>query len=139
VQEQPREGNGEQRERYQPPNNRGSARQHRQPGDGHATTTDTGGPPLFRQASQNLAAAAMLLRGCPEAATSDERRVCQQLKALLRRRWHSKRKALLQASIRSVSEQEHHPRMARTRPLPASGPRGRGRGRGVSGQEPARA
>jgi hypothetical protein len=25
----------------------------------------------------------MLLRGCPEAATSEERRVCKQLKALL--------------------------------------------------------
>jgi hypothetical protein len=33
--------------------------------------------------SQNLAVAAMLLRGCPEAATSKERRVRQQLKALL--------------------------------------------------------
>jgi hypothetical protein len=33
--------------------------------------------------SQNLAAAAMLLRGCPEPATSEERRVREQLKALL--------------------------------------------------------
>jgi hypothetical protein len=40
-------------------------------------------PPLFRWASQNLAATAMLLRGCPEPATSEERRVRQQLKALL--------------------------------------------------------
>jgi hypothetical protein len=30
-------------------------------------------PPLFWRASQNLAAMAMLLRGCPEAATSDDR------------------------------------------------------------------
>jgi hypothetical protein len=30
---------------------------------------------LFRWALQNLAAAAMLLRGCPEAATFEERRV----------------------------------------------------------------
>jgi hypothetical protein len=45
--------------------------------------TDTDAPPLFRQASQNLTAAAMLLRGCPDAATFEERRVCQQLKALL--------------------------------------------------------
>jgi hypothetical protein len=44
---------------------------------------DAEAPPLFRWASQNLAAAAMLLRGCPEAATSEERRVRQQLKALL--------------------------------------------------------
>jgi hypothetical protein len=32
-------------------------------------------PLLFRPASQNIAAAAMLLRGCPEPATSKERRV----------------------------------------------------------------
>jgi hypothetical protein len=32
-------------------------------------------PPLLRRESQNLAAAAMLLRGCPEAATSEDRRV----------------------------------------------------------------
>jgi hypothetical protein len=40
-------------------------------------------PPLFRRVSQNLAAAAMLLRDCPKAATSEERRVQHQLKALL--------------------------------------------------------
>jgi hypothetical protein len=44
---------------------------------------DADAPPLFRRASQNLAAAAMLLRGCPEPASSEERRVRQQLKALL--------------------------------------------------------
>jgi hypothetical protein len=44
---------------------------------------DADAPPLFRRASQNLVAAAMLLRGCPEPATSEERRVRQQLKALL--------------------------------------------------------
>jgi hypothetical protein len=44
---------------------------------------DTGAPPLFRRASQNLAAAAMLLRGFPEPATSEERRVREQLKAPL--------------------------------------------------------
>jgi hypothetical protein len=44
---------------------------------------DADAPPLFRRVSQNLAVAAMLLRGCPEAATSKERRVRQQLKALL--------------------------------------------------------
>jgi hypothetical protein len=43
---------------------------------------DADAPPLFRWASQNLAAVAMLLRGCPEPATSEERRVRQQLKAL---------------------------------------------------------
>jgi hypothetical protein len=32
-------------------------------------------PPLFRRAFQNLAAAAMLLRGCPKPATSEERHV----------------------------------------------------------------
>jgi hypothetical protein len=44
---------------------------------------DADAPLLFRRASQNLTAAAMLLRGCPEAAASEERRVRQQLKALL--------------------------------------------------------
>jgi hypothetical protein len=44
---------------------------------------DIDAPPLFWRASQSLAAAAMLLRGCPEAATFKERRVRQQLKALL--------------------------------------------------------
>jgi hypothetical protein len=34
-------------------------------------------PLLFRRVSHNLAAAAMLLHGCPEAATSEERRVHQ--------------------------------------------------------------
>jgi hypothetical protein len=34
---------------------------------------DSDAPPLFRRASQNLAATAMLLRGCPEPATSKER------------------------------------------------------------------
>jgi hypothetical protein len=36
--------------------------------------TDADAPPLFRQASQNLTVAAMLLRSCPEPATprSDE-------------------------------------------------------------------
>jgi hypothetical protein len=42
-----------------------------------------GEPPLFKCVSQNLAIAAMLLRGCPEAATPEERRVRQQLKTLL--------------------------------------------------------
>jgi hypothetical protein len=45
--------------------------------------TDADTPPLFRRASQNLTAAAMLLRGCPKPATSEERWVCQQLKVLL--------------------------------------------------------
>jgi hypothetical protein len=44
---------------------------------------DADTPPLFRRASQNLTAAAMLPRGCPKAATSKERWVCQQLKVLL--------------------------------------------------------
>jgi hypothetical protein len=44
---------------------------------------DADAPPLFRQASHNLAAAAMLLRSRLEAATSEERRVRQQLKVLL--------------------------------------------------------
>jgi hypothetical protein len=51
--------------------------------EGTNVNADADAPPLFRWASQNLAAAAMLLHGCPEPATSEERRVRQQLKALL--------------------------------------------------------
>jgi hypothetical protein len=66
------------------PGSRTAAHQlHRHTGR-HATTTDApmrartstltpDALPLFRRASQNLTAAAMLLRGCPEAATSEER------------------------------------------------------------------
>jgi hypothetical protein len=35
--------------------------------------TDGDASSLFRRASQNLAVATMLLRDCPEAATSEER------------------------------------------------------------------
>jgi hypothetical protein len=55
--------------------------QHADEGANVNTGADT--PPLFWRASQNLAAAAMLLRSCPEPATSEERRVRQQLKTLL--------------------------------------------------------
>jgi hypothetical protein len=41
------------------------------------TDVDIREPPLFKRASQNLAAAAMLLHGYPEAATPEERRVQQ--------------------------------------------------------------
>jgi hypothetical protein len=92
VQGEPREENGNRRERRpaadqprgraptlpahvpEPCNNR---RAH----EGANANADA--PPLFRRASQNLAAAAMLLRGCPEPATSEKRRVREQLKALL--------------------------------------------------------
>jgi hypothetical protein len=47
------------------------------------TNADADASPLLRRASQNLTVAAILLHGCPEAATSKERRVRQQLKALL--------------------------------------------------------
>jgi hypothetical protein len=92
VQGEPREENDNRRERRpaadqlrgraptspvrapEPDNNR------RANGDANV---DAGAPPLFRRASQNLAIAAMLLRGCPEPATSEERRMREQLKALL--------------------------------------------------------
>jgi hypothetical protein len=51
--------------------------------EGANVNADVDTPPLFRRASQNLAAAAMLLRSCPEPATSEERRVRQELKTLL--------------------------------------------------------
>jgi hypothetical protein len=44
---------------------------------------NTDAPPLFQRASQNLTAATMLLRDCPEPATSNERCVREQLKAPL--------------------------------------------------------
>jgi hypothetical protein len=47
--------------------------QHANAGTNVDTNADADAPPLFRRASQNLAAAAMLLRGCPEPATSEER------------------------------------------------------------------
>jgi hypothetical protein len=97
VQEQPREGNGERREcrpaaeqpRSRAPMPPPKGRMHdndRRANEGAnvEANADANAPPLFRRASQNLAAAAMLLRSCPEAATSEERNVRQQLKALLK-------------------------------------------------------
>jgi hypothetical protein len=46
---------------------------NRRANEGVNANTDADAPPLFLQALQNLAAAAMLLRGCPEAATSEDR------------------------------------------------------------------
>jgi hypothetical protein len=96
VQEQPHEGNGERCERRlaadQPrvraptPPARGPTCDNNRRANEDANVdanADVDAPPLFRRASQNLAAAAMPLRGCPEAATFEERRVHQQLKALL--------------------------------------------------------
>jgi hypothetical protein len=74
MQGEPREGNDGRSERRsaadQPhgctpmPPACGPARDNnRRSNEGANADADT--PPLFRQASQNLAAAAMLLRGCP--------------------------------------------------------------------------
>jgi hypothetical protein len=94
VQGEPREWNDERRE-HRPAGNQPhgyapmpSARDNNQHANEGAnidanTNADANAPPLFQQASQNLAAAALLLRGCPEPATSEERRVRQQLKELL--------------------------------------------------------
>jgi hypothetical protein len=86
VQEQPREGNDERQERHpaveQPrtraptPPARGRTRdndQHTNEGANVDANTDGDAPPLFRWESQDLAAATMLLRGCPGAATSEEK------------------------------------------------------------------
>jgi hypothetical protein len=86
VQEEPREGNGDRREcrpaanqphGYAPkPPARGPARDNNRranEGANFNANADTDAPPLFRRVSQNLAVAAMLLRSCPEAATSEER------------------------------------------------------------------
>jgi hypothetical protein len=53
----------------------------------------------------------MLLRGCPEAATSEERRVHQQLKALL--------EAATAQQAESAGGQEHHPPTAQICLLPS--------------------
>jgi hypothetical protein len=92
VQEQPCEGNDDRRERSlaadQPhghaptPPARDNNRRANE-GTNVGTNADANAPPLFRRSSQNLTAATMLLRGCSEPATSEERRVRQQLKALL--------------------------------------------------------
>jgi hypothetical protein len=83
VQEQPPEGDDEQKERHPAAEQSRdhaltlSARGRTRDNDRHANeganvnaNTDGDAPLLFRWASQNLAAVAMLLRGCPEAATS---------------------------------------------------------------------
>jgi hypothetical protein len=98
VQEEPREGNGDRRECRLPADQpcgraptptppRGAARDNNRCANKGANVdanANINAPPLFRRASQNLAAAAMLLRGCSEVATSEERRVREQLKALLK-------------------------------------------------------
>jgi hypothetical protein len=96
VQEEPHEGNDNRREhrpavdqphgRAPTPPAHGPTRDNNQcanEGENVNVNADDDAPPLFRRASQNLAAVALLLRGCPEAATSEERRVHQQLKVLL--------------------------------------------------------
>jgi hypothetical protein len=88
VQGEPREGNGDRRECRpavdQPhghaptPPAHGSALDNNRRANRGANidaNTDADPLPLFRRASENLTAAAMLLRGCPEPATSEERRV----------------------------------------------------------------
>jgi hypothetical protein len=96
MQEEPREGNGDRREcrpaaeqphdRVSTPPAHGPARENNRRANKGADVgadTDTDAPPHFRRVSYTLPAAAMLLRGCPEAVTSEERRVRQELKALL--------------------------------------------------------
>jgi hypothetical protein len=86
VQEQPREGN-DKRQECRPAAEQPRAHAPTLPARGHThdndrraneganvdANTDGDAPLLFRRASQNLAAAAMLLCGCLEAATSEER------------------------------------------------------------------
>jgi hypothetical protein len=92
VQGKPREENGNRRERrpaadqprgraHTPPARASESDNNRRANRG--ANADADAPPLFRRASQNLAAAAMLLRCCQEPATSEEQRVREQLKTLL--------------------------------------------------------
>jgi hypothetical protein len=91
VQGEPHEENGNRRERRPavdqsrgraptPPQRAPKPDNNRRANEGANANADT--PPLFWRASQNLATAAMLLRDCPEPATSEERRVREQFKAL---------------------------------------------------------
>jgi hypothetical protein len=86
VQGEPREGNGDRRERRpaaDEPHGRAPTPSARRPKPDNNRRANTGANvnanadvdalALFRLASQNLAAAAMLLCGCPEPATSEER------------------------------------------------------------------
>jgi hypothetical protein len=86
VREEPCEGNGDWHERRpaaeQPhgraptPPTRGPTRDNNQRANEGAnvdTNTDADAPLPFRWASQNLTTTSMLLRSCPEAATSKER------------------------------------------------------------------
>jgi hypothetical protein len=88
VPEQPREGNCDRHEHRPaadqphgraptPPAGAPTHDNNRRANEGANVdaNTDTDAPPLFQRASQNLIIAAMLLRGCPEPATSEERRV----------------------------------------------------------------
>jgi hypothetical protein len=86
VQGEPCEGNGNRRKRRpaaDQPHDRAPTPPDNNRRANEGANADADAPSLFRRASQNLAAKAMLLRGCLEPATSDERRVRQQLKALL--------------------------------------------------------
>jgi hypothetical protein len=96
VQGEPPEGNGNRREhrpvadephdRAPTPPTRGPELDNNRRANGGANVdanADADAPPLFWRASQNLAVADMLLRGCLELATFEERWVRQQLKALL--------------------------------------------------------
>jgi hypothetical protein len=84
VQEWSHEEDGEQREHHlatkqsraralTPPAQGCAHDDNRRANEG--ANVDSDALPLFRRASQNLAVVAMLLHGCPEAATSEERRV----------------------------------------------------------------
>jgi hypothetical protein len=84
MQGEPHEGNGDRRERrpaaYQPrrhaptpPARAPEPDNNRRANGGANANPDADAPPLFWRVSQNLAAAAMLLRGCPEPTTSEER------------------------------------------------------------------
>jgi hypothetical protein len=96
VQGEPHEGNDDRRERHpaadQPHGHAPTPPARRPVPDNNRranaaanvdANADVDAPPLFRRASQNLTTAAMLLRDCQEPATSEERRVHQQLKTLL--------------------------------------------------------
>jgi hypothetical protein len=149
VQGEPHEGNVDRREcrpAADQPRDRVPTPPARAPEPNNNRRTNEGvnanadAPPLFRRASQNLAAAAMLLHGCPEPATSKERRVREQLKALLEAAAAQQVESSTSCQ-RSECERAEVPSGHGPNPPPpsATGTWGRSRSRGVSSQESSRA
>jgi hypothetical protein len=151
VQGEPREENGNRRERRlavdqlrgrspTPPARASELDNNRHANGGANANADA--PPIFRRASQNLAAAAMLLCGCPEPATSEERRAREQLKAPLEAvaAQQAEKLCLAPALGARIGRNAIRPRSGSSSSSSSdAGTWGRSRTRSVCSQEPSRA